>query len=94
MRSPPSSWRGRPKAESFQPIRDRPECPVPAECGRHRTGSKPSEAIGVTRPTLSHIENGKIAYTEERLERIADELQAHQAAILLDYGAPAQTGKE
>lgn len=44
-----------------------------------------SEAIGVTRPTLSCIENGKVAYTEERLERIADELQAHQAAIPLDY---------
>ena len=43
------------------------------------------EAIGVIHPTLSRIENGKIAYTEERLERIADELQAHQAAIPLDY---------
>ena len=53
-----------------------------------------AEAIGVTHPTLRRIENGKVAYTEERLERIADELQAHQAAILLDYGAPAQTGKE
>jgi transcriptional regulator with XRE-family HTH domain len=43
-----------------------------------------AEAIGVTHPTLSRIENGKVAYTEERLERIADELQA-QAVIPLDY---------
>ena len=44
-----------------------------------------AEAIAVTHATLSRIENDKIARTEERLERIADELQAHQAAIPLDY---------
>ena len=42
-------------------------------------------ASGITHPTLSRIENGKVAYTEERLERIADELQTHQAVIPLDY---------
>lgn len=51
---------------------------------RGLTREQLAEAIGVTHPTLSHIENGKIAYTEERLERIADEF-AHQAAIPLDY---------
>ena len=43
-----------------------------------------AEAIGVTHPTLSRIENGKVEYTEERLERIADELQAHRAVIPLE----------
>jgi len=52
---------------------------------RGLTREQLAEAIGVTHPTLSHIEKGKIAYTEERRERIADELQAHQAAIPLDY---------